>query len=87
MLYFQVIYYVSSTVTKIAIAFTMLRLFQQKWVRWVIHINWVFMTLTAIGALAFVFARCQPFAANYNPLMYVSGLRELVLGKLVETYY
>ncbi|KAI2609402.1 uncharacterized protein GGS25DRAFT_484517 [Hypoxylon fragiforme] len=69
MLYFQVIYYVSSTVTKIAIAFTMLRLFQQKWVRWVIHINWVFMTLTAIGALAFVFARCQPFAANYNPLM------------------
>lgn len=72
MLYFQIIYYVSSTITKIAIAFTMLRLFQKKFVRWIIHINWIFMTLTAIGALSFVFANCKPFAANYNPLLSVT---------------
>lgn len=73
-IYFQILYYISSTITKNAIAFTMLRLFSNKaWVRWVTHINWIFQTLTSIACLVFVFVNCQPFKANYNPLLYVTS--------------
>ncbi|KAL7624934.1 hypothetical protein AAE478_004148 [Parahypoxylon ruwenzoriense] len=68
-LYYQIIYYVSSTITKVAIAFTLLRLFQAKVIRYIIHLNWIFMAMSAIGSLGFVFANCKPFAANWNPLL------------------
>ena len=73
-IYFQILYYISSTITKNAIAFTMLRLFSNKaWVRWVTHINWIFQSLTSIACLIFVFVNCKPFKANYNPLLYVNS--------------
>ena len=71
-IYFQILYYVASSITKVAIAFTVLRLFSRKrWIRWVTHVNWVFGSLPAIACLIFVFVHCLPFAANWNPLLYV----------------
>ncbi|KAH6967571.1 hypothetical protein BKA56DRAFT_497580 [Ilyonectria sp. MPI-CAGE-AT-0026] len=64
--YWEVLYFISSTIIKCAIGFTCIRLDQRKRIVVPIVVNMAVMVLVAILALIFVFANCKPFAATWN---------------------
>ncbi|GKT60228.1 integral membrane protein [Colletotrichum tofieldiae] len=67
--YWEVLYFISSTIIKCAIGFTCIRLDQRKRVVVCMSVNMSVMVVVAILALAFVFANCTPFAATWNPAL------------------
>lgn len=69
MITFELIYFASSTITKCAIAFTILRLTPQRKYVYIMRANMALMTLTFVGSVAFVLSNCRPFAATWNPLL------------------
>ncbi|KAJ8116626.1 hypothetical protein OPT61_g1990 [Boeremia exigua] len=68
-IYWEVLYFISSTIVKIAIGFTCIRIDQRKRVTYPISVNISVMTLIAVLALVFVFINCKPFAATWNPAL------------------
>lgn len=66
-IYWEVLYFVSSTIIKCAIGFSCIRVDQRRRIVYPVSINMAVMVLIAVGALVFVFANCRPFAANWNP--------------------
>ncbi|KAL4731458.1 hypothetical protein ACLX1H_000426 [Fusarium chlamydosporum] len=67
--YWEVLYFVSSTVIKCAIGFTCIRIDVRKRISIPIYINMAVMVIVTILALFFVFANCKPFAATWNPAL------------------
>ncbi|KAM0425288.1 hypothetical protein ACHAPT_009344 [Fusarium lateritium] len=67
--YWEVLYFISSTIIKCAIGFACIRLDQRKRVVVPLYVNMSVMVLVAILALIFVFANCKPFAATWNPAL------------------
>ncbi|KAF4460500.1 integral membrane [Fusarium albosuccineum] len=65
--YWELLYFISSTIIKCAIGFTCVRLDRRKRVVIPIYVNMMVMVIVCILALAFVFANCKPFAATWNP--------------------
>ncbi|KAF1923839.1 uncharacterized protein M421DRAFT_302964 [Didymella exigua CBS 183.55] len=67
--YWEVMYFVSSTLIKSAIGFTCIRIDQRKRVTYPVLLNIFIMWLTAALALMFVFVNCRPLAATWNPAL------------------
>lgn len=68
-IFWEVLYFISSTLIKSAIGFTCIRLDQRKRVTYPVLLNIFIMGLTATLALIFVFANCRPLAATWNPAL------------------
>lgn len=66
-IYWEILYFISSTIIKCAIGFTCIRLDQRKQIVIPIAINMSIMVIIAILALVFVFVNCTPLAATWNP--------------------
>lgn len=66
-IYWEIMYFVSSTLIKSAIGFTCIRIDQRKRVTYPVLLNVFIMVLIAVLALVFVFANCKPLAATWNP--------------------
>ena len=66
-IYWELLYFVSSTLVKCAIGFSCVRVDRRRRIAFSVFTNMAVMVLTAVGALIFVFANCRPFAANWNP--------------------
>ncbi|KAM0553295.1 hypothetical protein ACHAPJ_007308 [Fusarium lateritium] len=67
--YWEVLYFISSTIIKCAIGFTCIRLDRRKRVTIPIYVNMSVMVIVTVLALVFVFANCKPFAATWNPAL------------------
>ncbi|TDZ14639.1 hypothetical protein Cob_v012517 [Colletotrichum orbiculare MAFF 240422] len=67
--YWEVLYFISSTIIKCAIGFACIRLDTRKRVVVCMCVNMSVMVIVAILALAFVFANCTPLAATWNPAL------------------
>ncbi|EXF74472.1 hypothetical protein CFIO01_01950 [Colletotrichum fioriniae PJ7] len=67
--YWEVLYFISSTIIKCAIGFTCIRLDRRKRVVICMVLNMSVMVVVAILALIFVFANCTPLAATWNPAL------------------
>ncbi|KAK1700610.1 hypothetical protein BDP55DRAFT_643623 [Colletotrichum godetiae] len=67
--YWEVLYFISSTIIKCAIGFTCIRLDRRKRVVICMILNMSVMVVVAILALIFVFANCTPLAATWNPAL------------------
>jgi hypothetical protein len=67
-MYYEIIYFAASSVTKISITLTVVRLCdKQRLLRW-ISIGNVIMMMTAAGvAGVFVLTNCRPFSVYWNP--------------------
>ncbi|KAK8088283.1 hypothetical protein PG997_003244 [Apiospora hydei] len=68
-IYWEVLYFISSTIIKCAIGITCIRIDRRRRITYSISFYMCLMIVVAIGALAFVFANCRPFAANWNPAL------------------
>lgn len=68
-LYWEIFYFISSTVVKCGIGFTCMRLDRRKQVSIPISINMSIMVTVTVLALIFVFANCAPVSASWNPLL------------------
>ncbi|KAM0255730.1 hypothetical protein ACHAQJ_005484 [Trichoderma viride] len=66
-LFYELVYFGSSTLTKFSIAFTILRICTMKRYRYALYGSMGAMALTALGALIFLFSDCRPFATRWNP--------------------
>lgn len=66
-IYWEILYFISSTLIKCAIGFTCIRLDRRKQIMIPIAVNMAIMVIVAILALVFVFANCTPLAATWNP--------------------
>ncbi|KAL0935525.1 uncharacterized protein CTRU02_210116 [Colletotrichum truncatum] len=67
--YWEVLYFISSTIIKCAIGFTCVRLDKRKRVTILMGVNMSIMVVIAILALIFVFHNCTPLAATWNPAL------------------
>ncbi|CAG9940078.1 unnamed protein product [Clonostachys rosea f. rosea IK726] len=67
--YWEVLYFISSTIIKCAIGFTCVRVDTRKRVTIPLYVNMATMVIVAILALTFVFANCVPVAATWNPAL------------------
>jgi hypothetical protein len=67
LIYWEIHYFISSTIIKCAIGFQCIRLDRRKRIVYPIAGNMFVMLTIAILALAFVFANCRPLAATWNP--------------------
>ncbi|KAF5620197.1 integral membrane protein [Fusarium sp. NRRL 52700] len=67
--YWELLYFVSSTIIKCAIGLTCIRLDRRKRVVFPICVNMSIMIIVTVLALAFVFANCKPFNATWNPAL------------------
>lgn len=68
-IYWELLYFVSSTLIKSAIGFTCIRIDQRRRVTYPVLLNITIMCLVAILAITFVFANCRPLAATWNPAL------------------
>lgn len=66
-IYWELLYFVSSTIVKCAIGFSCIRVERRRAIILCVSLNMAVMVVIAVGALVFVFANCHPFAANWNP--------------------
>ncbi|KAL7782670.1 hypothetical protein V8C37DRAFT_397762 [Trichoderma ceciliae] len=66
-LFYEMVYFGSSTLTKFSIAFTILRICTMKRYKYAMYGSMGAMALTALGALIFLFSDCKPFATRWNP--------------------
>lgn len=67
--YWEIHYFISSTMVKSAIGFTCVRIDRRRRVTHPILLNIFVMVVTAMLALVFVFVNCKPFAATWNPAL------------------
>ncbi|CAG7566058.1 unnamed protein product [Fusarium equiseti] len=67
--YWEVLYFISSTIIKCAIGLTCIRLDSRKRVVYPIFVNVAVVITITILALLYVFANCRPFAATWNPAL------------------
>ncbi|CAF3495999.1 hypothetical protein SNK03_005806 [Fusarium graminearum] len=67
--YWEVLYFISSTIIKCAIGLTCVRIDVRRRITIPIYINMGIMIIITILALAYVFANCTPFAATWNPAL------------------
>ncbi|KAG8169535.1 hypothetical protein KVR01_000280 [Diaporthe batatas] len=68
-IFWEILYFISSTIIKCAIGFTCIRLDRRREIVIPISINMAIMVIIAILALVFVFANCRPLAATWNPAL------------------
>jgi NO-binding membrane sensor protein with MHYT domain len=68
-IYWELLYFVSSTLIKSAIGFTCIRIDQRRRVTHPVLLNISIMGLIAVLAIIFVFANCRPLAATWNPAL------------------
>lgn len=68
-IYWEINYFISSTIIKLAVGSACLRLDKRKRIVYPIAFNMALMVVIATLALAFVFANCKPFAATWNPTL------------------
>ncbi|KAH6643223.1 hypothetical protein C7974DRAFT_119839 [Boeremia exigua] len=66
-IYWEVFYFIASTMVKCAIGFTCTRIDRRRRVTHPIFLNLFVMVVIAILALIFVFFNCRPLAATWNP--------------------
>ncbi|CEI61683.1 hypothetical protein FVEN_g2749 [Fusarium venenatum] len=67
--YWEILYFISSTIIKCAIGLTCIRIDIRRRITIPIYINMAIMIIVTILALAYVFANCTPFAATWNPAL------------------
>lgn len=67
--YWELLYFLSSTMIKCAIGFACLRLDRRKRVLIPILVNMSIMVIVAVLAIIFVFVNCTPFPATWNPYL------------------
>ncbi|VUC30765.1 unnamed protein product, partial [Clonostachys rosea] len=67
--YWEVLYFISSTIIKCAIGFTCVRVDSRRRVCVPLYVNMATIVIVAILALTFVFANCVPVAATWNPAL------------------
>ncbi|RYP79908.1 hypothetical protein DL770_006447 [Monosporascus sp. CRB-9-2] len=68
-LLYELLYYTSSTITKLAIALTILRICVRRRYKYIIWTNLAIMFVVAGGSTVFVLSDCQPFATHWNPAL------------------
>lgn len=73
--YWELLYFLSSTIIKCAIGCTCLRLDNRKRILIPVSINMSLMVIITILAIFYVFLNCRPFAATWNPYLLV-GTRQ-----------
>lgn len=83
--YWELLYFLSSTIIKCAIGFACLRLDRRKRILIPIAINMSIMVIVAVLAIIFVFVNCTPFAATWNPYLYVTLTDNLSVKSTVLT--
>lgn len=66
-IYWEILYFISSTIMKCAIGFTCIRVDWRKRIVIPLSINMTIMVVIAILAIIFVFVNCTPLAATWNP--------------------
>lgn len=71
LIWYELTYYAASTITKFAIAFTILHICMDKKYAYLMYSIMVIMALSMAGCLIALFVNCQPFPAYWNPKMYV----------------
>ncbi|KAM0475681.1 hypothetical protein ACHAP7_007178 [Fusarium lateritium] len=67
LLLYELIYYASSTITKFAIAVTILYICVEKRYKYIMYAIMSIMALTCTICLVWLFVNCVPFAAYWNP--------------------
>ncbi|KAM0238321.1 hypothetical protein ACHAP5_008726 [Fusarium lateritium] len=67
LLLYELIYYASSTITKFAIAVTILYICVEKRYKYIMYAIMSIMALTSTICLVWLFVNCVPFAAYWNP--------------------
>ncbi|KAH7120463.1 hypothetical protein EDB81DRAFT_914048 [Dactylonectria macrodidyma] len=67
LLYYELTYYASSSITKFSIAFMILQICVQKKYVFVMYSIMGLMAVTSFGCVIWLFCNCVPFAANWNP--------------------
>ncbi|KAH8763606.1 hypothetical protein F5883DRAFT_676241 [Diaporthe sp. PMI_573] len=77
-IYWEILYFISSTIIKCAIGFTCIRLDRRKQILIPISINMAIMVVVAILALVFVFVNCTPLAATWNPSLQSATLSSAI---------
>lgn len=71
LLYYEMTYYGSSSITKFSIAFMILQICVQKKYVYFMYGIMGLMAVTATGCMIWLFTNCVPFAANWNVKLYV----------------
>ncbi|KAH7139778.1 hypothetical protein B0J13DRAFT_447691 [Dactylonectria estremocensis] len=66
LLYYELTYYASSSITKFSIAFMILQICVQKKYVYVMYSIMGLMAVTSFGCVIWLFTNCIPFAANWN---------------------
>ncbi|ORY57767.1 uncharacterized protein BCR38DRAFT_353944 [Pseudomassariella vexata] len=82
-IYWEITYFISSTIFKCAIGFACVRLDTRGRVFWPITINMGIMVIVTIMALTFIFANCTPFQAMWNPAL---GRCQSIIGFQTLSY-
>lgn len=67
--YWEICYFVSSTIIKCAVGATCIRLDRRRRILYPVCANIVIMVITTVLALVFVGLNCTPFAATWNPYL------------------
>ncbi|RYP48372.1 hypothetical protein DL768_005741 [Monosporascus sp. mg162] len=68
-LMYQLLYYTSSIITKLAIGLTILRICIKRRYKYIIWTNLALMFIIAGGSTVYVLTDCQPFATHWNPAL------------------
>lgn len=71
LMYYELTYYAASTITKYAIACTILHICVEKRYIYIMYSIMVLMALAATGCVIVLFVNCVPFSAYWNPELYV----------------
>lgn len=69
LIFYEIMYYGASTITKYAIAFTILQICVQKRYVYLMYVTMAVQALAAGGCMILLFVNCVPFAAYWNPKM------------------
>ena len=77
MFYFELIYFASSVLTKLAMAVMILRLSSTRVYAYIIWGNMAVLAVNAFVCLVIMFASCSPIPALWNEKLYVPWLVSL----------
>ncbi|KAI0018203.1 hypothetical protein F4780DRAFT_752443 [Xylariomycetidae sp. FL0641] len=68
-IYWELLYFISSTVIKCSIGFACIRIDKRRRILYPVCVNMSVMVIIAVLAIIFVFANCKPLAATWNPAL------------------
>lgn len=69
LLFYELVYFTSSTLTKLSIIFTIMRICTERKYMWTMYAVMAAMVITATYSIIFVFADCTPIQTRWNPAL------------------